>query len=536
MNDVSPEILEAVKKQFDKEFYSNTKIKKIYEKVRKGKASFSEMKTFAEMAGDILSESLDKVFSSGDLPDGKLYQNIAEKVITPMLQQNHSLVNEVCGYVMDDKNAAAKIGVKAVTAGFNTDRAEKIAQIAANSGGVKKGSKAAQLITNMSLSFVDEFIQANADLHKDLGMVPQIQRIYHSKPGGCGFCEERVYSGEYKGPDMPEGIFQRHRDCKCTLIYEPRKGKYQDPWSKREASEYEQLVSDQRSYLTELDKMTPAERKLARNAKARELRRSKYSASEWSERKAMQSRMQRIKEKEVSLNAGGKAVRKEKQAEIALKAAADKAAREARITARTESMQRKRQAEKAARKAFASENSNGIIKSIDIDDLKTVTYGKNIKAEVVDYIHSEMSKLERKGGFVFSEVFVGKLPKEGEKVAILQTEMLPNGLLRLNINTDVIAGRTIAELDAIFAEAEGTVCNSFRDAMVHEAGHAKLINGKTPEQVEELYKELGKKIVEGISDRALSDGAEGIAEIEVLLERGAKVPDEALKTYKEFMK
>ena len=176
MNDVSPEILEAVKKQFDKEFYSNAKIKKIYEKVRKGKASFSEMKRFAEMAGDILSEALDKVFTSGDLPDGKLYQNIAEKVITPMLQQNHSLVNEVCGYVMDDKNAAAKIGVKAVTAGFNADRAEKIAQIAANSGGVKKGSKAAQLITNMSLSFVDEFIQANADLHKDLGMVPQIQR------------------------------------------------------------------------------------------------------------------------------------------------------------------------------------------------------------------------------------------------------------------------------------------------------------------------------------------------------------------------
>ena len=300
------------------------------------------MKRFAEMAGDILSEALDKVFTSGDLPDGKLYQNIAEKVITPMLQQNHSLVNEVCGYVMDDKNAAAKIGVKAVTAGFNADRAEKIAQIAANSGGVKKGSKAAQLITNMSLSFVDEFIQANADLHKDLGMVPQIQRIYHGKPGGCGFCEDRIYSGEYRDPDMPEGIFQRHRDCKCTLIYEPQKGKYQDPWSKREASEYEQLVSDQRSYLTELDKMTPAERKLARNARARELRRSKYSASEWSERKTMQARMQRIKEKEVSLSAGGKAVRKEKQAEIAAKAAADKAARQARIIARVEELQKKR--------------------------------------------------------------------------------------------------------------------------------------------------------------------------------------------------
>lgn len=322
MNDVSPGILEAVKKQFDILFYQNAKIKRIYEKVRKGKASFAEMKTFAEMAGDILSEALDKVFTEGNLPDGKLYQNIAEKVITPMLQQNYSLVNEVCGYVMDDKNTAARIGVRAVAAEFNADRAEKIAQIAANSGGVKKGSKAAQLITNMSLSFVDAFIQVNADMHKDLGMMPQIQRIYHGKPGACEFCERLAYSDAYKGPKMPAGIFQRHRDCKCTLIYEPRKGKYQDPWSKKEAAEYEQLVSDQRSYLTELDKMTPGERKLARNARARELRRSKYSASEWNERKAMQARMQRIKEKENNALIA-KAAREEQRKATSIKIAAN---------------------------------------------------------------------------------------------------------------------------------------------------------------------------------------------------------------------
>ena len=113
--------------------------------------------------------------------------------------------------------------------------------------------------------------------------------------------------------------------------------------------------------------MTPAERKLARNARARELRRSKYSASEWNERKAMQARMQRIKEKESSLNVGGKVVSKEKQAEIAVKAAADRAAREARIIARVEELQRKRQVEKATRKTIAY-NGRGSIIMTRLDD------------------------------------------------------------------------------------------------------------------------------------------------------------------------
>lgn len=361
MNDVSPEILAEVEEYFDKAFYANEKIKRIYAKVRKGRASFAEMKNFAEMAGDILSEALEKAFSGGKLPDGKLYQNIAEKVITPMLQQNHSLVSEVCGYVMDDKNKAAKIGVKAVAAEFNAERAVTIAQIAANTGGVPKGSKAAQLITNMSLSFVDDFIRVNADLHKELGMVPKIQRIYHGGKETCEFCDERAYSGDYKGPDMPEGIFQRHRDCKCTLVYEPQKGIYQDPWSKKEAAEYERLVSDQRQYLTELDKMTPTERKLARNARARELRRSKYSAAEWSERKAMQARMQRIKEKESSLATGRKTVSKERQEKILLDAAKGRAAREARIIANVEAFEKKREAQRMLRKSIDNSGGGGII-------------------------------------------------------------------------------------------------------------------------------------------------------------------------------
>lgn len=288
MNDVAPILLESVQKCFDKWFYTDREVKEIYKKVRKGTATFKEMKRFSERAGAILVEALKATFSADKLPDGKLYQNIAEKVITPMLEQNHLMINEVCGYVADDLNKAARIGTKAVTAVFNADKAETVAQIAANCGEVVPGNKAAQLVENATMSMVDDFIQANLEFQKKLGLVPQIQRIYHKGKKHCEFCASLQYTGEYKGPGMPAEIFRRHRDCRCTLIYIPQKGPYQDPWSKAEREDYQALVSEQRKYLTELDKMSAGERKLERKAKARAQRRTPYGPEEWTSRKAQQ--------------------------------------------------------------------------------------------------------------------------------------------------------------------------------------------------------------------------------------------------------
>lgn len=288
MNDVSPVLLESVQQYFDMWFYSDREVKEIYKKVRNGTATFKEMKRFSERAGSILCRALETTFTAENLPDGKLYQNIAEKVITPMLEQNHELISEVCGYVGDDLNRAARIGTNTVTAVFNADKAETVAQIAANCGEIKPGNKAAQLVENATMSMVDDFIQANLEFQKKLGLHPQIQRIYHGGKNRCEFCASLQYTGEYKGPGMPSNIFHRHRDCRCTLIYKPQKGPYQDPWSKAEMDDYQKLVTEQRKYLTELDKMSAGERKLERNARAREKRRGQYSPAEWSDRKAQQ--------------------------------------------------------------------------------------------------------------------------------------------------------------------------------------------------------------------------------------------------------
>ena len=51
-----------------------------------------------------------------------------------------------------------------------------------------------------------------------------------------------------------------------------------------------------------------------------------------------------------------------------------------------------------------------------------------------------------------------------------------------------------------------------------------------------MNKALKEKGVEGISEIASRDGAECIAEVEVLLHRGSKIPKEALDLYNEYVK
>jgi len=70
---------------------------------------------------------------------------------------------------------------------------------------------------------------------------------------------------------------------------------------------------------------------------------------------------------------------------------------------------------------------------------------------------------------------------------------------------------------------------------VHECGHAKAYYRKSVQEIKEMNKIIKDKGVEGISLIAAADGAECIAEVEVLLYRGEKVPPKALELYQKWI-
>ena len=99
----------------------------------------------------------------------------------------------------------------------------------------------------------------------------------------------------------------------------------------------------------------------------------------------------------------------------------------------------------------------------------------------------------------------------------------------------ILAGRTLEEIDAQIARTDSNLPNSLREAVVHECGHARAYKGKTPKEISAMNESLSNRGVDGISPIAEMDGAECIAEIEVMLYRGEQVSDAAMHLYNEFI-
>lgn len=187
------------------------------------------------------------------------------------------------------------------------------------------------------------------------------------------------------------------------------------------------------------------------------------------------------------------------------------------------------------KKTVAKSAEKSIIKSIDIDDFEVVTYGKNFNAEVSKVIIDTMSKCESEGGFIISEIVAKSLPKNDKGTPVLQIEPLSNGLLQLSLNTDILPGKTLDKINQIFANSKLSIANTLEEAVWHESGHAKAIFGMRSEDVKKLYDELSKIHIEGISIIAYDDGAEALAELEVLRKRGVKVSKEWMQFYEKYI-
>lgn len=230
MEDITPKLLEAIQNDFQSQFNKSKTIQGLYAKIRDGTATYEEANEFAIETGRLLSASFQKNLSEDILPDGRMYYNIANRVLGTTLTNNHRLITGVTSKVQTSLNKAAGIGIKAIVPDVNESRIM---------GLVNKVSSAAEFSTvawlfdepvvNFSQSIVDDAIRTNAEFQYKSGLSPKIAR---KEVGNCcDWCKEVV--GSYEYPDVPVGVYKRHRYCRCTVAYEA--GKYAtDVHTKRE--------------------------------------------------------------------------------------------------------------------------------------------------------------------------------------------------------------------------------------------------------------------------------------------------------------
>lgn len=191
----------------------------------------------------------------------------------------------------------------------------------------------------------------------------------------------------------------------------------------------------------------------------------------------------------------------------------------------------------AGENRFTSKSNSDTIKSIDVDDFELFASSKsnNILPEVSKVITDTIKEFENQGGMYISEAHFGEFyDAETGKPALFQVFPNAYGLTELNVNSKILGGKTLDEINELIKNTPVNIANSLEEAVVHECGHAKAYYQKAASEIEEMNKTIKNKGVKEISKIAGKDGAGCIAEVEVLLYRGEEVPEKAMELYNEW--
>ena len=226
MDDIAPALIDQVNKAFKKEYETSPKIKRLLDRINSPTATYQDANEYAEEVGDILKRAFEKYVSSDALPDGKMYYNIADRLLRDTLGNNYELIADATDIVQDALNAAANIGLRSVRPELDEERLKNLIDRIANEeyyDDIRKMIEEA--LVNYSQSIVDDAVKANADRQYKAGLRPKIVRKAEAK--ACPWC--RALEGEYDYETIIEDgindVFHRHDACRCTTYYYPADGR-----------------------------------------------------------------------------------------------------------------------------------------------------------------------------------------------------------------------------------------------------------------------------------------------------------------------
>ena len=228
-HDVVPNLLESIQFEFDRVMLESPKIKKVLVLLKNGKATYLDVNEFAIEVGEILAKVLNTKITVDVLPDGKMYFNIADRILNATMQKNYDLISNFAVDVQTELNHLAGFKIKGQAPVLNQDRIDGI--VNRISGDEEFNSIKWILnepIVNFSQSIVDDSIKTNAEFHSKAGLKPEITRRVSGR--ACDWCQS--LAGTYQYHKAPDDIYRRHERCRCTVDYKPGDGRNQDVWSK----------------------------------------------------------------------------------------------------------------------------------------------------------------------------------------------------------------------------------------------------------------------------------------------------------------
>lgn len=230
MEDIVPQLIADVTEEFHKLYDGSSKIQTLLGKVKQGTATYADAQKYALEVARLIGLAYEKYVSSATLPDGRMYYNIASRLIPSTLDENYRLVADYTEAVQKGLNEKAGLGIKAQRAQLEQDRVDGLVELAAGTEQYDEvGGKMARAMETYLQSIVDESVRSNVNFQGKAGMTPVVYR--RSIGRCCDWC--RALVGKYEYPDVPKDVYRRHENCRCTVEYDPGDGRRQNVHTKR---------------------------------------------------------------------------------------------------------------------------------------------------------------------------------------------------------------------------------------------------------------------------------------------------------------
>lgn len=254
--DVVPVLNEKIQTSFQSNMMRDRRIAQISKRIRDGTATFVDGHDYAERLGESLSKALISNLNEENLPDGRLYYNIAKRTVTPALQNNYELTNEAAEQIQSIIDSRLGIGLKSIKADFPESRIKGLIDKMTTEGISLEDALIwlGEPIINNSEAFFDDFIDSNAKFRTEAGLKATITRI--AEANCCPWCDS--LAGTYEYGSAPDDIYRRHQYCRCTVTYQTGK-KSQNVWSKSQWESSPEEI-DRRKAIGQKSTMSAAER------------------------------------------------------------------------------------------------------------------------------------------------------------------------------------------------------------------------------------------------------------------------------------
>lgn len=169
-NDIVPELLDDIIESFENGYESNENIRELLNKLFEKKSTHIDSNDYAIQVGEELTKAFSKHLIPENLPSGKMYYNIAQRILTPTLTNNYELVSDYAATVQEQKNIAAGYNLKSIKPKLNEDRINGFIERLATDEFENSKWLLQDPIVNFSQSVVDDTIKENAEFHYKSGI------------------------------------------------------------------------------------------------------------------------------------------------------------------------------------------------------------------------------------------------------------------------------------------------------------------------------------------------------------------------------